>query len=279
MLAEQLVAEVRKLDPADREPVVKSILMSAGPDVEERVLRKDAELSRMGMLPEDALVQALEHVLKGPDGPRILRVLAVAGAVGAQQRGLVKSGKLKAAIPKLEQVLQRSDELGDFDDGLGFGSELIGPAITLGTQILAFGIGAIKAAVHKARDKRRKQKRQVKELTDEEIAQVIVEPVTRFASFTEALPAIKENIAILREGRRSFIIKPDQNDPKHNVVRGAQIDEEKQVAEAFWGLRKVYLQRQHAAEVKKKQINDGLVVGGIVLGGVALLGVTWYALG
>lgn len=279
MLAAQLVDQLRRLDRPDRVPVVRALLRMSGGDVEQRVVQHEQHLLAAGVDPVDALVDAFDYVLQRAGGGRILHALAVAGAAGAVQQGKVTPSRHAEAADKFERTLVRLEGVSErdliaADPPLGFISE----AINLGTQILSFGIGAIKQAVHKARNKRRAYKRMMTPLTDEEIAAVAGQAAVQAATWDEALPLVIEELFVLRK-RRDFILQPkDETEAKRaKKAVGADVNEFYTLKKTYKYLRKAVEQRLREEAKQKKTRNEAVIAGVGALAAVGLLVGVWYA--
>lgn len=167
----------------------------------------------------------------------------------------------------------------DQEEGLGF----IGTAISVGTSILSAGIGAIRQAVHKAREKRREYARRMEPLNDEEqgaiIAQVV--GVSKHRAFDQAIPEVLQFIREVRPGRSGFILQPNVDTGSKKA--GQDVNEYAALKRVFRQVRTAYLQQEQQARAQlristeqSKKRNDLVIVGASVLGGLLLLGALWY---
>jgi hypothetical protein len=260
MIAEELIKAIRALAPEDRVPVIRSILRSAGPGMEELVLKHERRYKAQGLDPTEALISALEVVITAPWGGNILRVIASAAAIGARDKGIVARENLHEAAREYARVLTES---AGQPDNLGFVAELI----AAGAAIISIATSAITAAVHKVRQRRRKLKRRLTAVSRQEAEEIIAIVVRRHPTYASAEDEILENIAQIREGRRAYLL-----DPATGTNAGSKVNERRMFVE-IWQPARAAIVAQIQAEQRKKSLLLGgaatvasvFLVGGVVI--------------
>lgn len=267
MIAEELVKTLRALPREERKPVIQSILKSAGSDIEERVLEKEAKLQAFGVEPKDALVEALADTMHGPDGINILKVIASAGAIGEAAQGKIPKDKVKEKAREYTRTLSKAENVKD--DGMGFVTAIVSAALAVVTA----AVRLISAAVKKMKARRRTLKLRLTPLNSEETANIVqtiapslVNIPTRQA-WIAAQEGILRMIGEIREGRMGYLM-----DPSTGASMGSRVNEMRGVKNAFFQVHST-LRAQVLADKRKKQLIAGSLVA---VSAVGAIGATAY---
>lgn len=167
------------------------------------------------------------------------------------------------------------------DLGLGF----VDTIVNVASQVLSFGVSAITQAVHKSRQKRRAYKRRMEPLTDQDLGEMLAVVVPQHANFLDALPALTDQLAELREGRRNWLVEPNEAEVRlHGGTIGSRVNELKSLQDAFKRVRKEFKRAQreqqrvqHAQAAQSRgKLEVGVAAGAVVLA-LGLLGAAYYA--
>jgi hypothetical protein len=251
-------------DEEDRSSVILSILRSAGGDLEGRFVAARKMLVDTGASPRDALTEALNLVIRGPDGEKILRVIGSAAAIEAANTGIIDKQQVAGVSKQYADTLIGS-EAGAKPGELGFIGTIIAAAAAIGT----LATKGIAAAVHKARSRRRRLKARMTPLDTEEALVIAQATAPRYATFEEAQGAILDMIAEKRYGRHGWLL-----DPASGASRGSVINEYRDVKRVWLQVREQINANIRAAQQKKQRI-VGLAA---VVGGVIVIGAVAYVL-
>lgn len=263
IVADKLIEAVRALPKDERIPVVRSILKSAGPGVEERVLVSEERFKAEGHSPTVALVSALDEALSSDDGLNIIKVIASAGAQELADQGKIPAGDAPMKAREYTSMMAQLEQVGGRDEGLGWVATLIAAI----AAIVSAAASGIASAVRKAKARRRALKRRMTPVSQTEINQLIEATISSFNTFREAEPTILELIIRVREGRTGWLLDPATGEDKGMIVN------ERESVRRPWNAQKRVLAAQQQAEQARKNLTYGLAAaaGAAVLVGVVSL--------
>lgn len=270
MIAEKLVETIRVLPRDERRMVILSILKSAGPGIEQDVRELDEELQSMGVDPKESLIEALHRTIHGPDGPRIIRIVASAAAQEVTVKRKQPKEAARVRADKYESILKKAE--GTDDDGMGVVATIVAAA----AAVLTAAVRLIGGAVRKMKRRRRKLKRRLTPLKEEDRLNIARAIAPRLASVSTrqawqiAQEAIKPMIAELRAGRTKYLL-----DPAKGANKGSKVNEYRDMLQTFMQVHQPLRQQYLASKLKKK-----LIAGGVVaISAVTAIGATAYLTG
>ncbi|MFH1464707.1 MAG: hypothetical protein ABIO70_10005 [Pseudomonadota bacterium] len=253
-VAEDLVRNIYLLAEEDRTPVIQSIVKSAGDGVERRFLESRRMLVELGVSRREALTQAFELAIHGPDGENILKVVASAAAREKAQEGLIPSSQIAAVAHQYEGSLVQAEQ---GVSGLGFIATAVKAVASIGTA----AVKGIAKGVHKKRSRRRHLKVRMTPLSAQESLTIAQATAPQFPTFESAQPAILGMIAEIRYGRSGWLL-----DPASGAEKGSKVNEYRDVRRVWLQVRAQLDAAIRAEQSKKKNLAVmGAGIGGAIL--------------